>query len=62
LCWQYAVVILGTLDTANERGMALFTEILGALYFDHRRSERRRTAAILMPRAAGAVYDVAWRK
>ena len=27
-CWQYAVVILGTLDASNERGMALFTEIL----------------------------------
>jgi hypothetical protein len=27
-CWQYAVVILGTLDAANERGMALFTDVL----------------------------------
>ena len=27
-CWQYAVIILGTLDTANERGMALFTDVL----------------------------------
>jgi hypothetical protein len=27
-CWQYAVVILGALDVANERGLALFTEIL----------------------------------
>jgi hypothetical protein len=27
-CWQYAVVILGALDSANERGMALFSDIL----------------------------------
>ncbi len=27
-CWQYAVVILGTLDAANERGLALFTDVL----------------------------------
>lgn len=27
-CWQYAVVILGSLDTANERGLALFTDVL----------------------------------
>lgn len=27
-CWQYAVVILGSLDTANERGIALFTDVL----------------------------------
>ena len=27
-CWQYAVIILGSLDTANERGMALFTDVL----------------------------------
>ena len=27
-CWQYAVIICGTLDTANERGLALFTDIL----------------------------------
>jgi thiamine kinase-like enzyme len=27
-CWQYAVIILGSLDTANERGLALFTDVL----------------------------------
>lgn len=27
-CWQYAVVILGALDAANERGLELFAEIL----------------------------------
>jgi hypothetical protein len=27
-CWQYAVIILGSLDAANERGMALFTDVL----------------------------------
>jgi hypothetical protein len=27
-CWQYAVIILGSLDTSNERGLALFTDIL----------------------------------
>lgn len=27
-CWQYAVIILGSLDTANERGLALFNDIL----------------------------------
>lgn len=27
-CWQYAVIILGSLDMANERGLALFTDIL----------------------------------
>jgi len=27
-CWQYAVVICGTLDLANERGMALATDYL----------------------------------
>jgi hypothetical protein len=26
--WQYAVIILGSLDTANERGIALFTDVL----------------------------------
>ena len=24
-CWLYTVIALGTLDTANERGLALFT-------------------------------------
>ena len=27
-CWQYAAVILGSLDASNERGMALFTTVL----------------------------------
>lgn len=27
-CWQYAVVIAGTLDLANERGMVLATDYL----------------------------------
>jgi hypothetical protein len=27
-CWQYAVIILGSLDTANERGLALFHDVL----------------------------------
>jgi thiamine kinase-like enzyme len=27
-CWQYAVIILGSLDASNERGLALFTTIL----------------------------------
>ena len=27
-CWQYAVIILGSLDTANERGLALFNDVL----------------------------------
>lgn len=27
-CWQYAVIILGALDAANERGLELFTDIL----------------------------------
>lgn len=27
-CWQYAVIILGALDASNERGLALFTDIL----------------------------------
>ena len=27
-CWQYAAVILGTLDASNERGMVLFTDVL----------------------------------
>ena len=27
-CWNYAVVILGTLDASNERGLALFTDVL----------------------------------
>jgi thiamine kinase-like enzyme len=27
-CWQYAAIILGTLDASNERGMTLFTDIL----------------------------------
>lgn len=27
-CWQYAVIVLGSVDTANERGLALFTDIL----------------------------------
>ena len=27
-CWQYAVIILGALDTANERGLALFNDVL----------------------------------
>ena len=27
-CWQYAAIILGTLDATNERGLALFTDIL----------------------------------
>jgi thiamine kinase-like enzyme len=27
-CWQYAVIILGSLDVANERGLALFNDVL----------------------------------
>ena len=27
-CWQYAVIIIGTLDTSNERGLALFNSVL----------------------------------
>ena len=27
-CWQYAVIIVGTLDASNERGLALFTTVL----------------------------------
>lgn len=27
-CWLYAVIVLGTLDVANERGLALFTQNL----------------------------------
>lgn len=27
-CWQYAVIIIGALDTSNERGLALFTSVL----------------------------------
>jgi thiamine kinase-like enzyme len=41
-CWLYVVIVLGTLDVATERGLALFTNNMGrgvAALQDHKAAE-----------------------